>query len=61
MCEGRLVSRSDDNEETVKNRLDVYKQETMPLIEFYGERVIGVRGAGTPQETLDDILDAISS
>ena len=61
VCEGSLVSRSDDNEETVKNRLGVYKQETMPLIEFYGDRVTGVEGKGTPQQTLDDILNTISS
>lgn len=36
----RLLSRGrqDDNEETIKNRLKVYHQQTEPLIEFYKER-----------------------
>lgn len=37
---GRLLSRGrqDDNEETIRNRLKVYDQQTQPLIEFYQER-----------------------
>ncbi|HHY61211.1 MAG TPA: adenylate kinase, partial [Clostridia bacterium] len=37
-CQGELYQRSDDNEETVTNRLKVYYQNTAPLIEFYRER-----------------------
>lgn len=32
---GELVRRADDNEETIGNRLQVYKSQTEPLIEFY--------------------------
>ena len=32
---GELYQRADDNEETVLNRLDVYKTQTAPLIDFY--------------------------
>ena len=35
---GELVRRADDNEETIKNRLEVYRQQTAPLIEHYRER-----------------------
>lgn len=35
---GELVQREDDNEETISNRLDVYRKNTEPLIEFYRER-----------------------
>lgn len=31
-----LIHRSDDHEDTVKNRLEVYKQQTRPLVEYYG-------------------------
>jgi adenylate kinase len=31
-----LVHRDDDREETVKKRLDVYRAQTRPLVEFYG-------------------------
>ncbi len=33
---GELIQRDDDNEETIANRLDVYEDQTRPLIEFYG-------------------------
>jgi len=32
---GELVQRADDNEETISNRLDVYRQQTEPLVEYY--------------------------
>ncbi len=33
---GELIQRDDDKEETIANRLDVYEDQTRPLIEFYG-------------------------
>ena len=35
---GELIQREDDNEETISNRLDVYRSQTEPLVEFYRER-----------------------
>ncbi len=35
---GELLQREDDNEETITNRLDVYRENTEPLIEFYRKR-----------------------
>ena len=35
---GKLIQREDDNEETIGNRLDVYRKNTEPLIEFYRNR-----------------------
>ncbi|MDD5130471.1 MAG: adenylate kinase [Candidatus Omnitrophica bacterium] len=34
-CQGSLYQRSDDNETTVRKRLEVYKQEVSSLIEYY--------------------------
>ncbi|HPT68590.1 MAG TPA: adenylate kinase [Syntrophomonas sp.] len=34
-CGGELVQRSDDKEETVKNRLKVYAEQTQPLLKYY--------------------------
>jgi len=34
-CGGELYQRKDDTEETIVNRLEVYKQQTEPLIEYY--------------------------
>jgi adenylate kinase len=39
-CSGRLIQREDDREETVRHRLDVYHQQTQPLLEYYGDRSI---------------------
>jgi adenylate kinase len=35
-CGGELYQRDDDNETTVRNRLDVYERSTAPLIDYYG-------------------------
>jgi adenylate kinase len=35
---GELVQRADDNEETIRNRLKVYEEQTAPLIEYYRRR-----------------------
>ena len=32
---GKLIQREDDNEETISNRLEVYRTQTEPLVEFY--------------------------
>ena len=37
-CGAELIIRKDDNPETVKNRLAVYREQTFPLIEFYSTR-----------------------
>jgi adenylate kinase len=34
---GELVQRDDDNEETIRNRLNVYQEQTEPLIDYYRE------------------------
>ncbi|HHY29354.1 MAG TPA: adenylate kinase [Syntrophaceticus sp.] len=39
-CGGDLYQRSDDTAETVSNRLDVYRRQTMPLLEYYRQRGI---------------------
>jgi adenylate kinase len=35
---GELIRRDDDNEETIRTRLDVYQRETAPLIDHYRQR-----------------------
>lgn len=39
-CGGQLFHRVDDNEETVRNRLKVYEDQTKPLIDYYNKRGI---------------------
>lgn len=38
VCGGELYTRDDDKVETVKNRLDVYKNQTQPLIDYYTKK-----------------------
>ena len=49
---GELVQREDDNEETIRHRLDVYHERTEPLIEFYQSRnkLITIDAGGTVEE-----------
>ena len=59
-----LVQREDDNPETVKDRLEVYSNQTLPLIEFYSERsesikYIRVSGSESPELVSKNILDQI--
>ena len=53
--------RSDDREEVIKHRLDVYNAETAPLLDFYGSRgsLVSVHGIGTVDEVNQRILDVL--
>jgi len=46
-CGGSLYQRSDDNPEVIKKRLQVYKEQTKPLIEFFKEKKIPFVISGT--------------
>jgi adenylate kinase len=37
-CGGALIRRADDNEETIRNRISVYKAQTQPVIDYYLEK-----------------------
>ncbi len=39
-CGGKLIQRDDDKEETIKKRLKVYNQETLPLVSYYKKKNI---------------------
>lgn len=60
-CGAGLVKRPDDEEETVRRRLDVYMKQTAPLIEYYRENgdLVTVNGAGDIEEINADILCAL--
>ena len=48
VCGGELYQRVDDSEETVRKRLDVYRKQTAPLLDWYaGKDLLGtIQGAG---------------
>lgn len=45
-CGSKLTQRPDDNEKTVENRINIYNEQTAPLIDFYSEKgiVIDING-----------------
>ncbi len=60
-CGGEVYQRDDDKPETVRRRLDVYDQQTRPLIDFYrsSERLVGVNGMHQIAYVHKLILDAL--
>ncbi len=57
-CGGDLFQRDDDNEDTVRNRLAVYRRQTEPLIGYYRDRGVlaTVYGGGrTPDQVYADV------
>lgn len=62
-CGGELYQRDDDNEETVRNRLEVYRRQTEPLIEYYRPtgRLLDIDGAGSPDGVFQAICRAIGA
>jgi adenylate kinase len=51
--------RSDDNEDTIRRRFEVYRQETEPMIAAYGDKVISVEGTGDIEEVFAAIVGAL--
>ncbi|MFP6829224.1 MAG: adenylate kinase [Gammaproteobacteria bacterium] len=59
---GELIERADDNEATIRNRLEVYERETAPLIDYYREdgRLRTVQAEGTPEEVYSRLVDVLA-
>ena len=60
-CDGELFQRDDDREETIRHRLDVYAQQTQPLIAFYADEgtLLGIDATGPVEEITDRALAAL--
>lgn len=56
-CGGQLILRDDDKPETVKNRLNVYHEQTQPLIDYYAKQGIMKEVDGTMD--MNDVFAAI--
>ena len=63
LCGGKLVIRKDDEPETVKNRLNVYHEQTEPLKDFYNScgKLITVEGQDKVEDTTRLVLDALEN
>ncbi|MEE8538422.1 MAG: adenylate kinase [Woeseiaceae bacterium] len=60
---GELIQRDDDNEETISNRLEVYRSQTESLVEFYGatNKLKVVDAASSVDEVYEQILKALAA
>jgi adenylate kinase len=60
-CGGELFQRDDDKAETVRHRLDVYAEQTAPLIEFYNGRgqLVVVDAMGTVEDVTERAINAL--
>ena len=60
-CGDALIQRADDTKATVKNRLDVYEQQTAPLIDYYTNAGIikNINGDQDIKKVLEDIAIAL--
>ena len=56
-----LEGRADDNEATIRHRLEVFRSETEPLIAYYGDRVRRVDGVGLIEEIFCRIVNELAA
>lgn len=62
-CGGSLVQRSDDTPDAIARRLDIYEEQTAPLIEYYRSRglLIDIPGDRPIEEVTHSILQALAT
>lgn len=60
-CGGEMYQRDDDNEATVRNRLDVYENSTAPLIDYYrgSGLLVEIDGDQDPEVVFDEVQKAL--
>ena len=60
-CGGEMYQRDDDNEATVRNRLDVYEKSTSPLIDYYRgcDLLVSIDGDRDPNVVYADVKKAL--
>jgi adenylate kinase len=61
VCGGEVTQRDDDTPEAVNRRLDLYEEQTAPLIEYYQRqgRLVVVDGVGSPDEVFHRLTAAV--
>ncbi|MFI0356265.1 adenylate kinase [Actinomadura sp. 9N407] len=60
-CGGHLFQRDDDKEEVVRHRLEVYQEQTSPLVKFYADEriLVGIDATGPVEEVTNRALAAL--
>ena len=61
LCGSPLYTRADDNEETVKVRLQVYNEQTKPLVEYYEalNKLLDINSNQPIDDAIKDIVKAV--
>lgn len=62
-CGGVLYVRPDDREESIRTRLEAYRQETAPLIDWYGAlgRLVTIDASGSPEAVYAAFAEAVKA
>lgn len=60
-CGGKLLVREDDREDTIRHRIQVYEDQTKPLVNYYKDqaKLVQVYGSGHIDEVFHRTLDAL--
>ena len=60
-CGGELIQRADDNPDTIKNRLNVYHEQTEPIKDYYAKAglLVTALGAEKLEDTTKNVLTAL--
>lgn len=63
LCGGRLITRDDDQPDAIARRLQVYRTQTEPLIDYYDRAGIlaGIPATGTVEEIFDQVRAELGS
>ena len=56
VCGGELYIRDDDKPEAVRKRLEIYNDQTAPLIDFYGNEIVSIDASKSPDEVLEEFV-----
>jgi len=61
VCGGEVVQRQDDTEEAIERRLNLYEEETAPLLDWYKQRelLVEINGTGSPDAVTRRVVGAI--
>ena len=61
-CGGDLYQREDDTEETARERIRVYDENTQPVIDYFREKgvLVEIDGEQTPDEVWEDVREAVA-
>jgi adenylate kinase len=62
-CGGDLYQREDDTEETARERINVYEENTQPVVDYFRDEgvLVEIDGEQSPDEVWDEVRDAVEA